>query len=104
MKFNIILLITILVFSCNKENLKPFCKDSLSQDGKIFQCHNNKVKDFSFLTKDKYKNLEALDLTGTSVNNLSFLKSLPNLKALLLINTKIKDITNIKYLLNLEEL
>ena len=104
MKLITILLLIISLFSCNKENPKSFCKDSLSKDGKVFQCHDKRVKDFSFLSKDKYKNLEALDLTSTSVKNLSFLKSLPNLKALLLIDTKIKDITNIKYLLNLEEL
>ena len=95
------LLILIFLLSCDK---KDVCKNSLSEDKKVFQCHD-KIEDFSFLKGDKYKNLEALDLTNTLVKDLSFLEKLKKLRVLLLINTKInKDISFTKHLNELKEL
>jgi len=102
----LIFIMLILIFSCNKYE-DDLIKDNIAENiilnkVKIYQYHKKDVTDFSFLSK--YKNLRALDLSGTNVKDISFLKELTKINTLLLINTKVKDITPVKYLTKLHQL
>ena len=95
-----LIFVVLLLSSCN--NKSNLCPNGMSKNKKIFQCYNKKTKDFSFLSK--YKQLEAIDLTGSGVKNINFVKNLENLKILILINTNVEDISALKNNKKLEEL
>ena len=93
MKIIILILVSLVLFSCSKTKSSKSVKLNIAEqklydDIREYQYHEKDVKDFSFLTK--YKNLEALDLSGTNVKDISFIKDLKKLRILILENTSIE--------------